>query len=261
MSFYESIASALIGTPLQRPAEGLRWALGFRRRWKHPELREVFLEGERAKALMTRTITPGMNCIDVGCHLGSVLNEMVRLAPQGRHVAVEPLPYKAAWLRGKFPGVEVHQVALGEAESDVSFHYNPRHSGFSGLKAHGEGQTDTITVRCRRLDDLVAPGTPIGFVKVDVEGGEYGVFRGARRLLGEGQPVLLFECTRSGLSAFGVSASQVYSLLVDELGYRIFLLGDALSDGPPLDLPAFESSMVYPFRAFNYAAFPARDGR
>jgi FkbM family methyltransferase len=198
-----------------------------------------------------------MNCIDAGCHLGSVLNEMVRLAPQGRHIGVEPLPYKAAWLRRKFPMAEIHEVALGAEDSTVEFFYNPGRSGVSGLRSRLDGVTDRLTVRCRRLDDLVPTDRRIGFLKMDLEGAEYEAFRGMRRLLAESRPVVLFECTKTGLDPFGRSASEVFALLEREARYRVYLIRDWLAGGPPLDEPGFAAAMIYPFRAFNFVAAPA----
>ena len=255
MQMYEWIASAVIGTPLERPAEGLRWLKGWPARLRNPGPREIYLEGARTARLMKAAITDGMNCIDVGCHLGSVLQKIVELSPRGRHIAVEPIPYKAAWLRQKFPAVDVHQVALGEEEGPAEFFFNPRQSGFSGLKAHHPtGNTNKITVACKRLDDLVPADRPIGFMKVDVEGGEYSALRGASRIVTGSRPVILFECTNSGIVSFGVSAGQVFALFKDELGYRIYLIKDWLAGAPPLSLSEFEASMVYPFKAFNYVA-------
>lgn len=256
MSLYETIAFSLIGTPLQNPAEGLRWVKGLPHRWKHPELRELYLEGKRMKALMERSIDPVTNCIDIGCHLGSVLHDIIDLSPGGRHIAIEPLPYKAERLRRRYPRVDIHQVAVGEDNSTVEFFYNPTNSGFSGLKGHGSGGATSIRVECKRLDDIVPADARIGFIKLDVEGGELAVFRGARRVLSESRPIVLFECTTSGLEAFGYHAAQIFSLLVDEQGYRVYLLKDWLSGGPPLDLAGFEGSMKYPFQAFNYVAAP-----
>jgi FkbM family methyltransferase len=248
----------VIGTPLQRPAEHLRRLWQLPTRLRHPELREVHLEQDRIRSLMRRTITAEMNCIDVGCHLGSVLHEITRLSTNGKHIAIEPVPYKAAWLRRRFPAVEVHEIVLGEEEATVELFYDPRQSGFSSLGRHahlGEA-TRVITVACKRLDDIVPAGRPIGFLKVDVEGAEFHVLRGARRLLRESQPVVLFECTRTMIAPLGLSAHQVFSLLTEEIRYDIFLLKDWLSGGLPLDLPSFEASMVYPFQAFNYVAVP-----
>src|ERR1039457_4462698 len=85
----ERMKSAIIGTPLEGPAARVRWMLGAAHRQRHPELNEIFLESGRTRELLRRVIRDGVDCIDVGCHLGSVLAEMVRLSPAGRHIAVE----------------------------------------------------------------------------------------------------------------------------------------------------------------------------
>ena len=168
---------------------------------------------------MRRTITPEMNCIDVGCHLGSVLHEITQLSPNGHHIAVEPIPDKVVSLRRRFPTVELHQIVLGEEDGTVEFFYDPRRSGFSSLGRHGHlGQgTTAISVKRKRLDDIIAPGKPIGFLKIDVEGAEFYVFRGARRVLSESRPVVLFECTSSLISPLGLTARQIFSFLTDEM--------------------------------------------
>lgn len=258
MRLYEQLASRIIGTPLQQPAEGLRWLSQLPRRLRHPELREVFLEGDLAKKFIKQTIVDGMNCVDIGCHLGSVLQEIVSLSPSGTHLGAEPLPYKAAWLRKKFPNVEIKENALSDQPGSVEFFHDSSHSGFSGLRVHATNgaSTKSVIVECVRLDDIVPPERRIGFIKVDVEGGETLVLKGARRILADSRPVILFECTRSGISGFDLSPSQVYSLFRDEFGYDISLIKSRLGGLPPLSLDEFESSMSYPFQAFNYVASP-----
>jgi FkbM family methyltransferase len=258
MQLRERLASSLIGSPLQGAAERLRWVLQAPHRARHPELREIHLEGRRIRQLLEALITDGMNCVDVGCHLGSVLQEFLRLSPNGRHVAIEPLPYKATWLRRKFPAVEVFQTALGDVEGTVEFFYSKRRSGYSGLRAHDPvGPIEKLSVPCRRLDDIVHAERTVGFLKVDVEGGEYAVLRGGQAMIQRDRPVILFECTRSGLSSFGYTARQIYSLLAEDLGYRIFLIKDRLAGGSPLSLADFEAAMTYPFMGFNFVASPA----
>jgi hypothetical protein len=87
------IASSIIGTPLRKPAEVTRSLIRLRQRWKSPELPKIFLEGERSRMVLRRVVTPEMNCIDVSRHVGSVLDDIVRLAPRGRHIAIEPLAF------------------------------------------------------------------------------------------------------------------------------------------------------------------------
>jgi FkbM family methyltransferase len=166
------------------------------------------------------------------------------------------MAYKAAWLRAKFPDVAVHQVALAETPGQSTFHIDPQKSGFSGLHQHGDGASAAITVECARLDDLIPEDLGIGFIKIDVEGGELGAFKGMRRVLSEGRPVILFECTRSGLAASGTTAEQVYAFLSDESRYDVYMMLAWLEGGAALDLTLFDRAMTYPFRAFNFVAVP-----
>ena len=99
----EKIKSILIGTPLQKPAERLQWLSKARYRQRHPELSEIYLEPGRIREIIKRTVKDGHNCVDVGCHLGAVLQEFVNCSPSGQHIAIEPVPNKATWLVRKYP--------------------------------------------------------------------------------------------------------------------------------------------------------------
>ena len=61
--------------------------------------------------IMASVLRRDSNCIDVGAHAGSMLQRMLRVAPQGRHIAIEPIPELAQRLRVKYPMVTVHEAA------------------------------------------------------------------------------------------------------------------------------------------------------
>ena len=210
MSLYKSVASRLIGTPLQRPAEWLRQVRGTRFRREHPELNEWFLEGGRADSYVRRVVAHDTNAI------------------------------------------------LSDINETAQLHVNTQESAYSGLKPRGpENRFERVEVQCRKLDDEMAGQPRIGFVKIDVNGAESRVLRGARAFLRRDRPYLLLECTRSGLDDYGVRSDEVHALLTEECGYRVHLLKEWLQDGPALDAAGFAASMVYPFQAFNYAVVPA----
>ncbi len=257
MSLYERLASHLIGTPLQRPAEWLRRAKGAPFRRRHPELAELFREDERIDRVMRDAIRADTRCIDVGCHVGAYLHKIVRLAPRGQHLAVEPVPHKAAWLRAKFPRVTVVEAALDAADGTKEFFVRPRETALSGLHVGPGGPRETLRVQCRRLDDVVDRNARVGFIKIDVNGGELAALRGAEQLLRRDRPFILLGCTQEGLANHGIDADEVLDFL-ERAAYRIFLLKDHLSGGAPLDAAAFRASMVYPLQALNYAVVPVR---
>lgn len=252
----EYVTYRLIGTWVEQPLRQIRSLKEVGSRQRSPEWNAVRDETWRIEKVLQRAIQPTMNCIDIGCHLGAVLERMRKYAPQGHHTAFEPTPYKYAWLKLKYPDVEIRQEALSDQPGEAEFFYQTDHSGFSGLRSHGDRQwkTETFRVQCRRLDDIIPADRPIGFIKIDVEGAEPLVFRGAERVLRTTHPHLLFECTLSGLALFGVEPQAVYSHLCDELGYSIYLIKDWLENGPPLDQSRFIATMQYPAQAFNFIA-------
>ena len=257
MLIKEYLAHQLIGTSLEKAASKLRDFTKTLERRKHPELHEIYVESERTELAINRIINSSMNCIDIGAHLGSVLNHIHELSPDGKHIAVEPIPYKYQWLKDKFPNAEIFQVALSDTNGEVDFYLQPQRSGFSGLKLHSSGSADTqvevLKVNCVRLDDIVPPDLPIGFIKIDVEGGELAALKGGENILNRYHPTILFECAQSALNAHNVSQSQVYDFFRAH-GYSLFLIKDWLGGNEPLTYERFIKSMEYPFQAFNFLA-------
>ncbi|MGB3760542.1 MAG: FkbM family methyltransferase [Rivularia sp. (in: cyanobacteria)] len=257
MLIKEYIAHQLIGTSLERTASKLREFTKTLERRKHPELHEIYAESERSELAMSRIINSSMNCIDIGAHLGSVLNLINELSPNGKHTAIEPIPYKYEWLKRKFPNAEIFQVALSDTNGEVDFYLQSQRSGFSGLKLHGsnsaDGEVEILKVNCVRLDDIVPSDLPIGFIKIDVEGGELAALKGGETILNRYHPTILFECAQSGLKAHNVSQSEIYDFFHAH-GYSLFLIKDWLAQNEPLNYERFIKSMEYPFQAFNFLA-------
>ncbi|NJO17642.1 MAG: FkbM family methyltransferase [Thioploca sp.] len=224
---------------------------------KHLELEKIHRELTLTKSLMRSLIRDPMNCIDVGAHLGSVLSQILKFSPHGNHIAIEPVPYKAQWLREKFPTVAVHQVAVSDASSIANFNYYPQKSGFSGLQSREQLRNNEIqfTVKCEQLDDLIAD-KHINFIKVDVEGNVLNFFRGAQQTLQRCQPHVLFVCTRSGLISSKVQPSEIFALLT-QYHYSVFFIEDWLKAKQPLDVEQFSNAIMrYPFQAYRFLATP-----
>lgn len=229
----------------------------------------VDLNDARLVQVLEQDLGPDSNCIDVGAHRGAVLQHFVRLAPGGRHLAVEPLPEFAATLRLDFPGVRVLEVALAARAGRADFQYVVTNPAYSGLRKRRYDRPDerlkTISVQVQRLDDLIDSDERVDFVKIDVEGGELGVLQGARRTLARSRPIVAFEHGLGAADYYGSTPADLYRLLGDELGYEIFTLADWLLRRPALELAAmveeFESCRSYMFLARPKPSAPAPVGR
>jgi len=74
-------------------------------------------------AVMERVLTEQSNCIDVGCHVGAFLQEMIRICPRGSHFAFEPIPDLYAELRRRYPAVHIYPYALSDEVGSCSFQH------------------------------------------------------------------------------------------------------------------------------------------
>jgi FkbM family methyltransferase len=226
------------GSPLRASAKkaagrlGLDGALQQAFEWRNPAARRDRLDNERLRQLLAFTLREDSNCIDIGCHRGEVLRELLRLAPRGRHIAYEPVPASHARLVRELTDVEVRRAAVSDEEGEASFTVVPELPSFSGLRERsypGAPRLERITVRTERLDSALEPGYVPRFIKVDVEGAELQVFRGAIETLRRHRPVVWFEHGAGASDHYGTRPADVHRLLTGEVGMRIF---DADGHGP-----------------------------
>src|SRR5262249_35136776 len=96
---------------------------------------------------------------------------------------------------------------------------------WSGLKAQrypGQADIETIDVDINRLDDLLPAGVRIDFIKIDVEGAELDVLRGAQATIRRDKPRILFEHARIHNAEYGTTPEMVYDLLTAGCGLKIY---------------------------------------
>lgn len=207
--------------------------------------------------VIRRVMAPDASGLDVGAHEGAILAHVVAVAPAGRHHAFEPIPALAARLRERFPTVQVHEVALAGTSGFAPFHHVVSNPGYSGLRErrYDRPHEEIVVRRVRlvRLDDELDAGLPIRFMKVDVEGGEYGVFEGGLGLLTRHRPHVVFEHGRGGADHYGTTPAMVYDLLHGAAGLGLTLLARWLAGASDLSraefVDEFESGRNYYFLA------------
>lgn len=188
--------------------------------------------GEKEVHELPRLVTPGTVAIDVGSLTGDYTYALQKLVgPSGLVICVEPQPEYAKLLRLaaqrlKLP-IEVHECALssraGEAELNIPDIHGKRMVGFANLD-HEAGSNRKVRVALRRLDDITSSiQRPISFLKVDVEGHELEVFKGAVETLKTHRPNLLVEIEQRHSR---VPIQETFAFILAQ-GYSGFFLDSA----------------------------------
>jgi FkbM family methyltransferase len=187
-------------------------------------------EPQSVKA-MTEHLSTGGTFIDVGAHIGYYSLKAANIVGANGHVvAVEPNPQTLPKLQANIAAssarvVGVWPVACAGSESTLEFYAAPRsNTGESSLSKENASQDSPATakysVRGRPLDAIVkeAKLDHIDVIKIDVEGAEFEVLKGATQTLADYHPVLIVEIDSSQLKAMGTSVEEVTQFLTSR-GY------------------------------------------
>lgn len=155
--------------------------------------------------------------LDIGANIG---NHALYFAGRFRVVhAFEPHPatfHLLAYNATLADNVVVHKLGLGSADAVLSLNEDPDNMGASSIRHAAGAGVRSVQIEVRRLDDLNLPLDGLSFVKIDVEGFEPQVLRGAAHTLAVRQPVVVLEQLEREFS--GGTTEAIAQLR--ELGYR-----------------------------------------
>jgi FkbM family methyltransferase len=179
-------------------------------------------------ASLTRTIGSGMSVLDVGAHVGLfTLAAALRVGPTGRVVAFEPSPatlaslHRHIALNGFGDRVEVVPAVVGEVEGETAFFVSGETMSASVSRVsldelspgHRATRGTEIRVPAVTLDSFCAQrGIRPDRVKIDVEGAELRVLRGAVELL-RGSADVVCEIHPAQLEAAGDSEEELIAFV------------------------------------------------
>lgn len=192
-------------------------------------LRRWRTDGEEPVMRVIRELLqPGDTFVDVGANFG--LHTMLGascVGPSGRVIAIEPVPANLRLLERNLAlnGLSSRVSVLAKAASDVADGRVTVHGVQEGLSVAasmrpGEAQGGDVVVDTTTLDHCLAESAPpVRLIKIDVEGAEHSVIRGATQTLSRLRPALLVEVHEFALGAFGTSAEQFLRDLA-RLGYN-----------------------------------------
>jgi FkbM family methyltransferase len=200
--------------------------------------------------LCKRELRPGMRVLDVGANIGYFTLLFARLVgPTGHVYAFEPEPRNFDLLqrnvaRNRYANVTAVPKAVSRASGRQQLYKSPDNLGDHRL-AHGPADRDSIDVTVVALDEFFAGDRRVDFIKLDIQGAEYGALQGARALLARSNPLcLITEFWPAGIRACGDDPEE-YLRELAALGLRLCVIGPGSRPQlVPLDGPAALHALV-----------------
>ena len=184
--------------------------------WRDPEMVDEFI------AFMSLA-SNGTVLWDVGALFGVFSLAFTLTGTGHRALAFEPNPSSAAKLRecislNPTAKVEVFESAVGLPGEVIEFERGFHYTAVAGLSVRPDEKNLTQT-ETASIDDLIEEGLAApDIIKIDVEGHEFDVLQGARKLLFAKKPLLSLELHPGLLEHRGTSAVAIAEYL-EEAGY------------------------------------------
>jgi FkbM family methyltransferase len=151
---------------------------------------------------LRKKISNGDTVLDVGANIGIFSIAFAdAVGTQGKVLALEPLPQNIERLKNNlelnhFHNVQIFPVAAGQVNGEVKLHLADDLAYASTIAVVGKhGNNQVMTTSIRKLDEIWQQvGSPqVTVLKIDVEGGELEVLKGAEELLKVCQPLIMAE--------------------------------------------------------------------
>ena len=175
--------------------------------------------------IMQAALRPHAWYFDIGANIGLLSAPLLDAEPTLQVVSVEASPVTASHLARTVAASPRHDrwhvvsKALGAAEGEIDFFASTASHGiFDGLRDTGRGRdTRAIKVPMTTLDTLWHDfGRPdVCLIKIDTEGAEADVLRGARACLRATRPCVLLEWNALNLAPFGTPPALLLTVAAE----------------------------------------------
>jgi FkbM family methyltransferase len=179
---------------------------------------------------------PGMNIIDIGAHVGLYSVFMQKLSG-GNVYSFEPTPSTVAILKKTIAlnkaasNIEVIEAAVSDTTGKAHFKIDRQPASVSNslVRYKRTENLETCEVDVISIDDFVAQRKiKIDFIKIDAEGAELGVLRGAENTLLDQRPVMILALHPEAIAARNETNEMIW-LILKKMNYSFLYDGKAIS--------------------------------
>jgi FkbM family methyltransferase len=242
------------------------WGTGLKSHWIAVEVMEEFVQWvditdkhvsrgcmsdnyePNETAYLKSMVHEGNEILDIGANIGWFTLLASKLAgPRGRVHSFEPRPDTSRMLQRTISmnklehRVTLWQTALSDTNGEIHLNWgrNTDNPGGSFVSRDDLGSSgyERATVKASRLDDLLPDAAP-DVIKIDVEGAEPMVMRGALNAIRRKKPAILSELHPQQLRKVSGKLPADYITQMEAEGYGCYLLENGVPTNRLKDFPS-----------------------
>lgn len=170
---------------------------------------------------------PGLTVIDIGANVGDTI-AVIKTAIEVPVIGIEGDPVSYKFLErnaGQFQNLTILKQFLGEKKQTM--HVELEKSGWNTtlIPSEGKGQELTLLTLDELLEQQKLSTREIKVLKVDCEGFDTIILRGATTLLQTQKPVVFFEYNKTNMNAINEDGMSTL-LSLEQYGYRSVMYFD-----------------------------------
>jgi len=170
--------------------------------------------------------------VDVGANIGYYTSMLATMCPEAKVIAIEPVEENIRYIRANCSGnIKLLKCAAHDKCEDVWLSMPSREQRPDMAEKYTAGNTGLMSIYGQGDATCKAPGFPldvllkdesdIKFIKIDAEGHEFAVLRGARNAILEHRPILAVEFRGTNERMAGVDGDDIRKYITN-MGYVCF---------------------------------------
>ena len=215
------------------------------------------LDKDRFNLISCLVLQKNKKYIDVGACRGEYIAMAQNFIPSESIYAFEPIPFMYHHLVSTFPNVNIYNVAVSSQIGHGDF-FVANNEELSGLVEKNSKFLPTgtvfekIAVSIVTLDEVIDNKNDVGLIKIDVEGNELAVLKGAESLISQSRPAIYCEWGTNGPENYNIAPESLFAWC-GEHEYEILTIDGQAIGNRDLFLDSF-----YNWPIWNYLLIPRR---
>jgi len=197
-------------------------------------------------------VKPGFTIFDIGANIGWFSLIVSKNIPDITVYSFEPITAtfenlnRNLAINGNLP-VTTYNFGFYSENTSLTFYYDSECSGKTSAANLAEVEVTEVNCNLKKMDSFVKNEKikKLDFVKCDVEGAEYFVYKGGLETLKKFKPIIFSEMLRKWSAKFDYHPNDIITYL-NNIGYLCFVIrGNKLEDFTVMDENTLETNFIF----------------